>query len=82
MENLDLSPPTVCSVIKICYLVAMLMQIFHAILMVENRGNSLSRGSSLCFSERSVCVWNMLPVSEGLGVFSKLFWSQESIVHV
>lgn len=47
MKILDLSPPTVNSLIEICYLVAMLMQIFHALLMVTgiNRENSLSCGS-------------------------------------
>lgn len=40
---------------------------------------------SFYFFSRSgmyACVWNILSVLQGLGVFSKLFWSRESIVHV
>lgn len=87
MKILHLSPPTVSGLIKICYFVAMLMQIFHALLTVmgKNRENSLSCGSLTAvsvFLESGMCVWNILSVFEGLGVFSKLLWSQESAVHV
>ena len=37
-----------------------------------------------CLSASGMCarVWNIPSVFEGLGIFSKLFWSRESIVHV
>lgn len=86
MKILDLSPPTVSGLIKICNFVATLMQIFHALLTVmgKNRENSLSCGSLSAVSVfySLACDWNILSVFEGLGVFSKLFWSQESIEHV
>ena len=84
---LGLSPPTVSSLIRnLCYFADMLMQIFHALLVVmsKNRGNRSSCGcpGTVCVCACvSVCVsvWNIL--YEGLGVISELLSSPESTVH-
>lgn len=71
--------------IKICYFVAILIEICQALLVVtvKYRDNSLSCGSmSPVSSFFKGPVFGTNSLFDGPGAFSKLFWSRESIVHV